>query len=76
LLASKRLDEGLEFIARFAREGRPPLCILYRVRYCRRVASDLVNVGASFDRVMPDANGEVTTIGKPKRTKAGNPAVA
>ena len=76
LLASKRLDEGVEFIARFVREGRPPLCILYKVKYCRRVASDLVSVGASFDRVMPDANGEVAIIGRPKPTRAAAPASA
>ncbi len=70
LLASSRFEEGLEFIARFVREGRPPLCILYKVRYCRRVSSDLMSVGASFDRVMPDANGEVAVIGKQKRAKA------
>jgi hypothetical protein len=77
LLVSSRLDEGVEFIARFVRDGRPPLCILYKVRYCRRVSSDLMSVGASFDRVMPDANGEVATIGKPKRgLRAGKPAQA
>lgn len=69
LMSSTVFDAGAEFIARFVREGRPPLCILYKVRYCRRVSSDLNSVGASFDRVMPDANGEVAVIGKPKRIR-------
>jgi hypothetical protein len=69
LLASLRFDEGAEFIARFTRYNRPPLCVLYKVRYCRRVSSDLNSIGASYERVMPDANGEVAVIGKPKRVK-------
>jgi hypothetical protein len=74
LLVSSALEEGVEFIARFVREGKPPLCILYKVRYCRRISNDLLTIGASFDRVMPDANGEVMTLGKPKRVKAAVPA--
>jgi len=73
-LAPARFEEGLEFVARFVRDGRPPLCILYRVRYCRKVSSDLNSVGASFSRVLPDANGEVATIGKPVRSKFAAPA--
>jgi hypothetical protein len=74
LMSSTRFDEGMEFIVRFVREGRPPLCILYRVRYCRRLSSDLSSIGASFERVMPDPNGEVATIGRPKRSKTVTPA--
>jgi hypothetical protein len=70
LMSSTAFDAGAEFIARFVRRGGPPLCILYKVRYCRRVSDDLNNVGASFDRVMPDANGEIAVIGKPKRLKS------
>ena len=71
LMSPQRFEEGLEFIASFVREGRPPRCIRYKVRHCRRLTGDLLSVGASFVRVMPDANGEVATIGKPKRARAG-----
>ncbi|MDP9173474.1 MAG: hypothetical protein M3O30_06365 [Planctomycetota bacterium] len=63
-VSSARVSDRSELIARLPRPNQTPLSILYKVRYCRRLSSDLFSVGASFEHVMPDASGEVATIGK------------
>ena len=64
LVSPVKLDEELEFIARFTREGRPAVPVLYKVRHCRRLSADLYSVGAMFQRVLADSSGEIAQIGK------------
>jgi hypothetical protein len=71
LVLSFRMEEGTEFVARLSRENHPVVPVLYRVIYCRRISAELSGIGARFERILPDADGEVVPLGrkaaKPKK---------
>jgi hypothetical protein len=67
LVSSTKLVENSEFVARFTRDGDSVVPVLYRVRYCRRLSTELFAVGAIFQRVLPDASGEIVPLGKRKK---------
>jgi hypothetical protein len=74
LVTSMRMEDGSEFVARFARDGGPPVPILYKVQYSRRVADGVFSVGAVLERVLPDAAGEVLPMPAPsKKSKPPKP---
>jgi hypothetical protein len=80
LVTGMKMEDGSEFVARFARDGGPPVPILYKVRYSRRLATDVFSVGATLERVLPDADGEVLPMPKPsiktKRPEKGTSSAA
>jgi len=80
LVTGKRMEDGTEFIARFVRDGGPPVPILYKVKYSRRLATDVFSVGAVLERVLPDAAGEVLPMPAPpkkgKQTKSEKSSAA
>jgi hypothetical protein len=67
LVSPVPMEEDAEFIARLNRDGRPAVPVLYRVKYCRRLSSDLSAIGAVFQRVLPDSQGEVQSLGRKKQ---------
>jgi hypothetical protein len=71
LVSPVKLDEDMEFVARLSRDAHSPVPLLYKVRYCRKLANDLYNVGAMFQRVLPDSSGEVLALGRKGHKKAG-----
>ncbi len=56
LVSPKPIEAGLELIANFGRHGMPPLAVVYKVRYSRRLSSDLYSIGANLKQVL---NGEL-----------------
>jgi hypothetical protein len=76
LVSPARLAEDTEFVARLSRDGHSPVPILYKVRYCRRLGNDLYNIGAMFQRVLPDAAGEVLALGRKSKHKKASPVKA
>jgi hypothetical protein len=71
LVSTTRLAEDSEFVAKLTRDDRSSVPVLYRVRYCRRISNELFAIGATLERVLPDADGEVLVLGKSaKATKA------
>jgi hypothetical protein len=64
LVSPVKFDEGSEFVAKFSRDGHPAVPVLYKVRHCRRISRELVNIGASLERVLPDASGEIVPRGE------------
>jgi len=75
LLSSNRVEEDIVFVARFSRDGKTPVPVLYKVKYCRRISKDLFSVGAIFDRVMADSSGEVVSMGKSRKPAQKTPPV-
>jgi hypothetical protein len=73
LVSATKLSADSEFVAWFTREGESSVPVLYRVRYCRRLSSDLFSIGATFQRVLPDASGEVATIGRTAKASKRKP---
>jgi hypothetical protein len=74
LVCSSRLAPGTEFIACFSRDDCSPVPVLYKVKHCRRMSSDLFTIGAMFTRVLPDRTGEVLSLRhqeKAVKAKAG-----
>jgi hypothetical protein len=68
LVSSKPVETGIELIASFARHGMPPLAVVYKVRYARRLSGDLYSVGANLKKVV---NGDVgSKKEKPKPAEA------
>jgi hypothetical protein len=77
MVTSVPFAEESEFVASFSRDGRPAVLIVYRVKYCRQLSSDLFSLGAMFVRVLPDAQGDVLLLGrKPKAKKQAAPATS
>lgn len=74
LVSSVKLAENSEFVARFSRDGESSVPVLYKARYCRRLSSELFSIGATFERVLPDASGEVVPFGKPSKAARNAPA--
>jgi len=77
LVSAAKLEESSEFIANLSRDGHPPVPILYKVRYCRRLSNELWSIGGLLQRVLPDCDGEVHSFGKkpkPAKTKTPSPA--
>ena len=56
-------------MARLSRDAHTPVPVLYKVRYCRKLANDFYDVGVMFQRVLPDSSGEVIALGKKRGHK-------
>jgi hypothetical protein len=70
LVSATKLPENSEFVARFVRDAESAVPVLYKVRYCSKLSGDLFTIGAMFQRVLPDASGEIISLGK--KGKAGH----
>jgi hypothetical protein len=76
LVCVHKLAPNTEFIACFSRDENSPVPVLYRVKHCRRISSDLYTIGAMFARVLPDRAGEVLSLRRQDKTPTAKPAEA
>jgi hypothetical protein len=75
LVTGAKMEEGSEFVARFARDGAAPTSILYKVRYSRRLANDVFNTGAVLERILPEASAPASP-GNPNSKKPAHTTAA
>jgi hypothetical protein len=69
LVSTVRLEEGSEFVARLLRDGKPLVPALYEVKRLHRLSEVLFSIGAKFQRVLPDADGDLFELGVKKIDK-------